>query len=106
MNEGGKLFFTGKNAGAAVRRGLRVPQLRVPGAERAARASERTVLERTRRAGVRRGRPGLADGCIAHNDDFLQYYLGAYVYVAGNTFDDEDGNPLPPWPESAVRSAG
>ena len=38
--------------------------------------------------------PAAADGCIAHNDDFLQYYLGAYIYAApGNTFDDEAGHP-------------
>ena len=40
--------------------------------------------------------PSAADGCIAHNDDFLQYYLGAYTYAApGNTFDDENGHPFP-----------
>ena len=27
--------------------------------------------------------PTQSDGCIAHNDDFLQYYLGAYIYVSG-----------------------
>ena len=27
--------------------------------------------------------PTQADGCIPHNDDFLQYYLGAYIYVSG-----------------------
>ena len=34
--------------------------------------------------------PGEADGCITHDDDFLQYYLGAYIYVAGGNSTDED----------------
>src|SRR6185436_3820918 len=38
---------------------------------------------------------GEADGCITHVDDFLQYYLGAYRYVAGGNSTDEDGNLLP-----------
>ena len=38
--------------------------------------------------------PTQADGCILHNDDFLQYYLGAYIYASpGQTFDDEAGHP-------------
>ena len=40
--------------------------------------------------------PTQSDGCIAHNDDFLQYYLGAYIYASpGNTFDDAEGHPYP-----------
>ncbi len=40
--------------------------------------------------------PTVSDGCIPHNDDFLQYYLGAYIYASpGNTFDEEAGAPFP-----------
>ena len=39
LNEGGKLLYTGKRAGPAVRRGQRVPQLRLPGAGRGAGAT-------------------------------------------------------------------
>ena len=59
LNEGGRLLYTGKYAGPAVRPGLRVQ----PRDERAVRSGQR--------------RP---DGCQALSDDFLQYYLGAYLY--------------------------
>ena len=40
--------------------------------------------------------PTAADGWGGDNDDFLQYYLGAYIYASpGNTFDDEAGHPYP-----------
>ena len=37
--------------------------------------------------------PTQSDGCIAHNDDFLQYYLGAYIYVAAATRPMETDEP-------------
>ena len=47
--------------------------------------------------------PTVSDGCIPHNDDFLQYYLGAYIYASpGKTFDDEAGRPFGSW---AARAA-
>ena len=69
----------------AVRRGLRVPQHRVPAAQRGP----------ARAAGATPTLPEARDGCIAHTDDFLQYYLGAYIYVGGNPIDPETGEPFP-----------
>ena len=39
--------------------------------------------------------PEAVDGCITPDNDFQQYYLGAYIYVGGGNAHDEDGNPLP-----------
>ena len=97
LNEGGKLFYTGKNAGRqSVRRGQRGPQLRV---RRAARGRQVVLVGDDSR--VRPGRPAAADGCIPHNDDFLQYYLGAYCTGgAGQSFDDAAGDRRARWPAS------
>ena len=38
--------------------------------------------------------PTQSDGCINHNDDFLQYYLGAYIYVSGGNTAEEDRRRL------------
>ena len=71
-------------------RGQRVPQLRLPGAAGGRHAGADNALPE-----FDPDDPAAADGCIAHNDDFLQYYLGAYIYAApGNTFDDEAGHPF------------
>ena len=35
------------------------------------------------------------DGCIPPDNDFQQYYLGAYIYVGGGNAQDAEGNPLP-----------
>ena len=69
----------------AVGRGLRGPQLRVPRA--AARAASGA---RAAKPEFDKDDPTLADGCIAHNNDFLQYYLGAYVYVPGGQSTDPE----------------
>ena len=69
----------------AGRRGLRVPQLRVPGAGRVARPG--------RWCGANDNES--VDGCIPPDNDFQQYYLGAYIYVGGGNAQDADGNPLP-----------
>ena len=38
--------------------------------------------------------PAAADGCILQNDDFLQYYLGAYIRATpGQSFDDANERP-------------
>ncbi len=73
----------------AVGRGLRVPQLRLPRA--AARADGGAP---PRLPEFNEDDPTQADGCIAHNNDFLQYYLGAYIYAApGGSFDSATNRP-------------
>ena len=45
---------------------------------------------------VRPDDPETADGCIPHDDDFLQYYLGAYMLRRRRQRRiDEDGQPSP-----------
>jgi hypothetical protein len=40
--------------------------------------------------------PTQSDGCIFHNDDFLQYYLGAYIHASGgNTAEETDDGYFP-----------
>jgi hypothetical protein len=58
VEEGGRLLFTGKNAGLQYAGGYEFD------------------LER----GLACNPDSAADGCEALSDDFLQYYLGAYIY--------------------------
>ena len=88
MNEGGKLFFTGQNAGRQWAEGYEVRNFGFAEPPEGGKWCSGTKPE------FDKDDPGLADGCIAHNNDFLQYYLGAYVYVAGGQSTDEDGNLL------------
>jgi hypothetical protein len=74
LNDGGKLFFTGKNAG------------RVFG-ENAYTYNPFQVEEGTY---CQNANPT----CIPVQDDFLQYYLGAYRYVLGGG-EDAGGDPFP-----------
>jgi len=103
LNEGGKLFFTGKNAGRQYAEGNEFRNFGFP-EPRDAAGGEYCNKNGTdfdpETPGVQgwpefdEDDPSRADGCIAHNDDFLQYYLGAYIYAApGNTFDDAEGHP-------------
>ena len=91
LNEGGKLFFTGKNAGRQYAEGNEFRNFGFPepreGGEYCSNARTRSST---------RTSPTNGDGCIPHNDDFLQYHLGAYIYASpGNTFDDENNHPFP-----------
>ena len=114
LNEGGKLFFTGKNAGLQYAEGNEFRNFGFPEPEGApgdvldanvydpqfcnkngADADPSTPAFDTWPE-FDADDPTVSDGCIAHNDDFLQYYLGAYVYASpGNTFDDAEGHPYP-----------
>jgi hypothetical protein len=84
LNEGGKLFYTGKNAGRQYAEGFEFRNVGFPQPNES-----------------RQGRwcdadlPESRDGCIAHTDDFLQYHLGAYIYVGGNPIDPDTGAPFP-----------
>ena len=70
LNEGGKLFYTGQNAGQQYAEGYEFRNFGFP------EPDEQCTDGRCRSS---TGRPEAADGCIAHDDDFLQYYLGAYT---------------------------
>ena len=68
INEGGKLVYAGKHAGQQYVEGFEFrnfgfPQ---PGEAPNGKWCDSTVEE-------------AKDGCVLHNDDFLQYYLGAYI---------------------------
>jgi hypothetical protein len=73
INDGGKLFFTGKNAGRVFAEGYEYNPFQV---------EERTYCQNDNPT------------CIAVQDDFLQYWLGAYRYVVG-AGQDADGQPFP-----------
>jgi hypothetical protein len=89
LNEGGKLFFTGKNAGRQWAEGYEVRNYGFAEPPEGGEWCSAAKVE------FNPDDPSAADGCIARVNDFLQYYLGAYVYVAGGQSTDEDGNLLP-----------
>ena len=104
LNEGGKLFYTGKNAGAQYAEGNEFRNFGFPEPRDAAppNAAPGNVLEpqycnkngTVTAPEFDEDDPTVSDGCVAHNDDFLQYYLGAYIYASpGQTFDDVAGHP-------------
>ena len=114
LNEGGKLFFTGKNAGLQYAEGNEFRNFGfpepsgTPGDVLAANVYDPQFCNKNGADAdpstpafdtwpeFDADDPTASDGCIAHNDDFLQYYLGAYVYASpGNTFDDAEGHPYP-----------
>jgi len=114
LNEGGKLFYTGKNAGRQYAEGNEFRNFDFPEPDGALEdVTEANVYQPQycnkngtdadpATAGFQgwpefdEDDPTQSDGCIAHNDDFLQYYLGAYIYASpGNTFDDVEGHPYP-----------
>jgi murein tripeptide amidase MpaA len=104
LNEGGKLFYTGKYAGAQYAEGnpfrnFGFPEPRDPAVPNAAPGNvlDGQYCDKNGTAAVpefNEDDPTQSDGCVAHNDDFLQYYLGAYIYASpGQTFDVENGRP-------------
>ena len=106
LNEGGKLLYTGQNAGQQYVEGNEFRNFGFPEPTGAlASAVGKNVYEPqfcNKNGAVNpspefdRDDPTVSDGCIAHNDDFLQYYLGAYIRATpGNTYDDEAGHPYP-----------
>ncbi len=88
MNEGGKLFFTGQNAGRQWAEGYEVRNYGFPEPPEGGEWCSGAKPE------FDKDDPSLADGCIAHNNDFLQYYLGAYVYVQGGQSTDPVSHAL------------
>jgi hypothetical protein len=83
LNEGGKLLYTGQWAGGT-ENGLGGNQLYDP------------VANQQCQGGTPPPPPAVTARCLNWGDknDFLQYYLGAYIYVSDAGFD-ADGNPFP-----------
>jgi murein tripeptide amidase MpaA len=84
LNEGGKLLYTGKNAGRQYAEGFEFRNFGFPEPDEGTGGRDCSAAETE-----------AVDGCIAHNNDFLQYYLGAYIYVGGGNAMDADGNLFP-----------
>ena len=71
LNEGGKLFYSGKNAGRVFAEGYEYNPFQ---------AEEGTYCQDENPT------------CIVVQNDFLQYWLGAYTYIAGAGQHPEDGS--------------
>jgi hypothetical protein len=74
LNDGGRLFYTGKNAGRVFAEGFPYNPYQ---------AEEHTYCQD--------GNPT----CVFAQDDFLQYWLGAYRYVGGAGLDPTDDSTFP-----------
>jgi hypothetical protein len=74
LNDGGKLFYTGKNAGRQFGENAYTYN--------PFQAEEHTYCQNDN------------PSCVAVQDDFLQYYLGAYRYVGGGG-EDDTAQPFP-----------
>ena len=74
LNDGGKLFFTGKNAGRAFGENI----------------YDYNPFQDEQHTYCQNDNPA----CIPVQDDFLQYYLGAYRYVGG-AGEDDTAQPYP-----------
>ena len=83
LNDGGKLLYTGQWAGGT-ENGLGGNQLYDP------------VANQQCQGGTPAPPPAVTARCLNWGDknDFLQYYLGAYIYVSDGGLD-ADGNPFP-----------
>jgi hypothetical protein len=79
LNEGGKLLYTGQWAGA-LENGIAGAQYYDPVANEQCVVGGELVLDRCK--------------LIADKNDFIQYYLGAYLYNS-DAGTDENGQPLP-----------
>jgi hypothetical protein len=84
LNEGGKLLFSGKNAGLQDIEGYEFRNFGFPEPDEGAGGRWCGGTE-----------PESVDGCIPPDNDFQQYYLGAYIYVSGGNAQDEAGDPYP-----------
>ena len=83
LNEGGKLMFTGQHAGRQDAEGYEFRNFGFP---------EPDESPTGRYCGAE---PETVDGCIPPDNDFQQYYLGAYIYVGGGNAQDANGDPVP-----------
>ena len=107
LNEGGKLLYTGKRAGLQYAEGNEFRNFGFPepdGTPGDALGTSVYDPQYCNKNGADKdpeteafdtwdefdeNDPTQSDGCITHNDDFLQYYLGAYIYVSGGNTAEE-----------------
>ena len=84
LNEGGKVVYAGKHAGQQYAEGyeFRNTGFDQPNEDQQGRWCDALQLE-------------ARDGCIPHVNDFLQYYLGAYIRVENGNSWSEDGSVYP-----------
>ena len=74
LNDGGRLFYSGQNAGRVFAEGYTYNPFQ---------AEEGTYCQDANPT------------CVIAQDDFLQYYLGAYLYVTGGGQTEEGEDPFP-----------
>jgi murein tripeptide amidase MpaA len=84
LNEGGKLLYSGQHAGRQDAEGYEFRNFGFP---------EPDESPSGRWCGGNDNES--VDGCIPPDNDFEQYYLGAYIYVSGGNAQDDDLNPVP-----------
>ena len=84
LNEGGKLYFGGQHAGRQDAEGYEFRNFGFPEPDES--PNGRWCAGNQNES---------VDGCIPPDNDFQQYYLGAYIYVGGGNAQDEEGNPVP-----------
>ena len=85
LNEGGKVFLGGKHAGQEFFEGYEFRNEGFP-----------QPNEDKHGSWCDADLPEAKDGCIAHTNDFFQYYLGAYLRVEdGGSWDDASGDVRP-----------
>ncbi|HEX5896421.1 MAG TPA: M14 family zinc carboxypeptidase [Thermoleophilaceae bacterium] len=86
LNEGGKVTLAGKHAGQQYFEGYEFRNYGYPQPnEDQGQGKWCDAL-----------RPESSDGCIAHTDDFFQYYMGSYLRVEdGGSWDDASGAVRP-----------
>jgi hypothetical protein len=86
LNEGGKVVLAGKHAGQQYFEGYEFRNYGYPQPnEDQGQGKWCDAL-----------RPESSDGCIAHTDDFFQYYMGSYLRVEdGGSWNDETGDVRP-----------
>ena len=84
LNEGGKLYFGGQNAGRQDAEGYEFRNFGFPEPDESPQGRWCAGADTE-----------AVDGCIPPDNDFQQYYLGAYIYVGGGNAQDANGDPLP-----------
>jgi murein tripeptide amidase MpaA len=84
LNEGGKLLYSGQNAGRQDAEGYEFRNFGFPEPDESPQGRWCSGTQ-----------PETVDGCIPPDNDFEQYYLGAYIYVGGGNAQDAAGDPLP-----------
>ena len=76
LNEGGRLLYTGRSAGWQYANAFDYNPISTP-----------PLCDNVDQS--------VDDGCLLLSDDFLQYWLGAYLFIEDGGTEDETGEPFP-----------